>query len=103
MLCSVLCHYDDDYILRLFSFAVASSHVDRCLYDSLLLYTSSTLFFVNTVAADTFCDICFCSYFIQNKLPELRTLNPNTFFSVMDIPGDRSTKSSVNFVFGDCE
>jgi hypothetical protein len=36
-------------------------------------------------------------------LPELRTLNPNTFFSVMDMAGERSTKSSVNFVFGDCK
>mmetsp|Transcript_28615 Transcript_28615/g.48328 ORF Transcript_28615/g.48328 Transcript_28615/m.48328 type:complete len:131 (+) Transcript_28615:42-434(+) len=40
-------------------------------------------------------------HFIQNKLPELRTLNPNTFFSVMDIAGERSTQSNVNFVFGD--
>lgn len=39
--------------------------------------------------------------FIETKLPELRILNQNTFFSIAEINDKFKTKSSCHFIYGD--
>ena len=39
--------------------------------------------------------------FVLNKLPELRMLNQNTFFSVTEINSNFKTNSACHVIFGD--
>ena len=41
--------------------------------------------------------------FVMNKLPELRMLNQNTFFSVTEINSNFKTNSACHVVFGDVD
>jgi hypothetical protein len=43
-------------------------------------------------------------HFLRNQLAEIRVLNPNVFFSVMELHDDYTeTKSSGTFYYGDCK
>ena len=41
--------------------------------------------------------------FVNNKMPELRMLNPTTFFSLHEVSADMETDSAVHVVYGDVE
>ena len=40
-------------------------------------------------------------HFVNKKVPELRMLNPTTFFSLQEIPEDMQTESACYVVYGD--
>jgi hypothetical protein len=40
-------------------------------------------------------------HFVNKRVPELRMLNPNTFFALHEISDDMKTESAVHLVYGD--
>ncbi len=47
--------------------------------------------------------ICISSHFATQRIPELRMLSPNTFYSFMNIDDGMESASCIDFHFGDCK